>query len=394
MAYTNPNANGLAAFGTPAERKAPKKDITNSYGMMSNPVAPTGNAAYKPTTAPFGFDQTMPGVQEQHWENNQNLWTQSPNMDWVQEKLPEFENPTFGEQYGKDNLPTFGQPGQGQQFWNQVAGTFNTQGTYSGPNNSQQAFNSTNAAIPQSLVPTFNSYYDRAKETAVGDMNSQAAARGVYGSSQTLNNVGNVITDIEAQRANRLGDFSLADSENQRNWRGLAGQQASNADDSGINQFDADLRGIGTYGNMAFNAEGADYNRDTAGFDIANSVGNSEMDRRMSGIETAMGLESGSLQRLIASFGASGEAQDQRDDRLGTQFDQTRAQGNDLADYFTQMYDDLLNTDQEMMTGGVEGDLGASQNNVNDDRYNQERLRRDLKDIIDVMTASQQNKKS
>jgi hypothetical protein len=213
----------------------------------NQPKAPLpGKNGFTPTTAPYGMDQTNPGVQEQYWNQNQNLWTKG----------------------------AFQGPGQGEQFWNQVQGNFNKSN--------------------QDLTPQFNAYYDRARNQAAGAANQQAAARGVYGSSQALNNVGNVIGDIEGQRAKASTDFMFNNAANQR-------------------------ANLGQYADMAFGAQGMTNNRNA-------------MD----------------LNALNSGYQAAGQAQNQRNNRIQGQFDNTFRQQQALLGYLGGQYDTMLGQDQDL----------------------------------------------
>ena len=163
-----------------------------------------GKNGYTPTTAPYGMDQTNPGVREQFWGQNQNLW-----------------------------MKDFGQgPGSGQQFWEGVRGNFN--------NNNN-------------LQPQFDAAYDRARDKAVGTANAQAASRGVYGSSAALSNVGNVIADVEAARAGAASNFALQNAKNQRENLSTYGGLAFEA---GKEKLGREAFDVGVLG-KAFEASGA-----------------------------------------------------------------------------------------------------------------------------------------
>lgn len=181
-------AGGGGGFGTPQNKPKPASgNSPQSTNPQITPQKPLPGTGYTPTTAPYGMDQTNPGVAEQFWNQNQNLWMQPP-----------------GGQQG-----AFGGRGAGQQFWNQIQGGYNQ--------------------ASQSLQPQFDAAFDRAKEQAVGTANQQAAARGAYGSSAALNNVGNVAANVEAQRAGAASDFALQNAANQRAATGLYGNLAFGA---------------------------------------------------------------------------------------------------------------------------------------------------------------------
>jgi hypothetical protein len=243
-----------------------------------------GPNGYQQTQAPYGVDQTMAGAGEQMWQNNQNMWMKGPAMDWVNQGSPDNSN-----QQG--NPSAFGPQGAGSQFWTQVQGSFN------------KAF--------ESKQPQFDAYYDRARDKAAGAANAQAAARGVYGSSQALNNVGNVIADVEAQRAKAGTDFMLADANNQRQM-------------------------LGTYGNLAFGAGGE----------------NQQYDQQ-------------ALNRLNSGFNAAMQAQNLRDNRLQNMFGNVFAQQNQLVPWAQGQYAGMFDADQNIFGAGQDAYLGQAQQNQN-----------------------------
>jgi hypothetical protein len=142
-------------------------------------------------------------------------------------------------------------PLQGQQFYNQVQGQLGTTGTYSDPNLSAGQYAQTQGAFGDLPIAEFDPFYDRARQLGVQSYNQNAAGRGVYGSSEALSGVGNVITDIEAQRANRSFDAEMQRAVEQRNRQALLGQQAQMGDQSSIAAFNAGLQGVQTFGNLA-----------------------------------------------------------------------------------------------------------------------------------------------
>ena len=235
-------ANTMAQKAKAPQQPAPTTP-QQLQGNQAPPAALPGKNGYTPTTAPYGMDQTNPGVQEQYWNQNQNLWTKG----------------------------AFQGPGQGEQFWNQVQGNFNK--------------------ANQDLTPQFNAYYDQARNQAAGEANKQAASRGVYGSSQALNNVGNVIADVEGQRAKASTDFMFGNAANQR-------------------------QNLGQYADIAFGAQGMGNNRQA-------------MD----------------LNALNSGYQAAGAAQNQRNNRIQGQFDNTFRQQQALTGYMGGQYDQLLGQD-------------------------------------------------
>jgi hypothetical protein len=394
---TVPPYRGISGTGqVPAYAPTPQQMNQQAPNFGGNYQAPTpqnqqpqqkGQQSYNPTQSPYGMDQTQQGVGEQYWSNNQQKWGNSPQMDWASSQLPKFEQPGFGEAFNQKNIKQFGKAGQGQQFWNQVQGKFNTQGQYGGPNLAAESYNRTVGAIPGSLQPTFDKAFDRAKETAVGDANSQAAARGAYGSSQALNNVGNVITDIEAKRADRASQFALQDSQNQAAWQGLAGQQGRAADQSEMGGFGTNLQGIQSFGDMAFNAENQDLNRDRFASGVGFGIQDQGFSRVGQGINAAMNLDSADLNRTNSGFQASMGAQDQRDGRIQGAFDNTRNMQNDLTGFFGGQYDQLFGADYAAQQDAMNAGLGLTAEARNQGYRDQERMRQAGSDAIGAYTG-------
>jgi hypothetical protein len=264
----NNTKNVANNVGTQGQQKAPAQPAPQSATPQQAPQTPLpGKNGYTPTTAPYGMDQTNPGVKEQHWNQNQNLWMNG----------------------------AFAGPGQGQQFWNQIQGNYNK--------------------ASQDLTPQFDKYYDRARDQAAGAANQQANARGAYGSSAALNNVGNVIGGVEADRAKASTDFMFQNESNKS-------------------------RALDQYGNLAFGAE---------------ALGNQQR-----------GLD---LQALAGQSNEAGQAQDARDRRIQGMFDNGFRAQEDATGFLNNRYGNMLSSDQDLYTGATNAGpaatadaLAASQN--------------------------------
>lgn len=138
-----------------------------------------------------------------------------------------------------------------QSFYDQVAGSYGSMGQYSDPNLAAGQYAQTQQAFGDLPIANFDPFYDRARQLGVQDYNRQAAGRGVYGSSEALSGVGNVITDIEAQRANRSFDAEMQRAQEQRARQELLGNQARMGDLSSLAAFGANLSGLETFGGLA-----------------------------------------------------------------------------------------------------------------------------------------------
>lgn len=152
-------------------------------------------------------------------------------------------------QYGASQA-SIGNGTQGQQNMADIASGYGANGQYQGQNLSAGQYNQTQQAFGDMPIANFDPFYDRARQLGVQSYNQGAAGRGVYGSSEALSGVGNVITDIEAQRANRSFDAEMQRTQEQRMRQQLLGEQARQGDLSELGAFNANMQGVSTYGNL------------------------------------------------------------------------------------------------------------------------------------------------
>jgi len=408
MGAKKPASNSVPEYQGPAIPAAPTTPGAPGAGPplppQNGPIFPQDAAQpisfnggyYNPTTSPYGFDMSMPGVNEQMWENNQDLWFQSPQLDWVDSQLPKFEDPWAGEQKVAGMVDTIANPGAGQQFWNGVQGQFNSMGAglgsgYTGPNNAQTAFDMTKGMLPGSMQPQFDAYYDRMKDKVMSDVNSQSAARGAYGSNTALNNTIGAGLDVEAQRAKAATDFMLADSQNQANWQGILGNQGRSADLSGLGIFDSKVRGsqfgldkAKIFGDLAFASEGMDLDKQKTQADLAFGVDDQALERLGAGISTAFNSQQAHRGQLNDAFDASNNVQNNREDRVNSLYNNVSGFSSDVQNFFADNYDALLSGDQQAFEASIDAKLAqyADQRGWSDTQ--QAEMKQDILDAADT----------
>lgn len=361
-----------------------------------------GQVSYNPTTAPFGMDMSAPGYQQQMWDRNQGMWFESPSLDFVDKQLPQFQDPWQGELTNTDLLSTIANPGAGQQHWAGVSGKSNTPvenqmaAGYQGGNNALTAFNRTGNAMPGSLQPQFDAYYDRMKQKVMSDVNSQSAARGSYGSNASLNNSIGAGLDVEANRAKAATDFSLDDSANQRNWLDSYGNQGRAADQTGLEAFGANkdaaqfgLDKTKAYSDMAFRAEDTEFNKNKALSDIAFGIDDDKAARLGAGISTALSSHQGHRGQLNDAFGAAGDVDTERSGHINTLYDQTAGMGSDVQDFMAENYDALLGGDKEMSDDEIQTMVARAADARGWDQQQQDRVTRDVTEFIKAAKQSQ-----
>lgn len=141
---------------------------------------------------------------------------------------------------------------QGENTLGQIAGGYGSNGQYGGPNLAAGQYAATQQSFGDLPAPdSADPFYDRSIQLGTQAYNQGAAGRGVYGSSEALSGVGNIITDLNAKRAQTAFGNSMAIAQENRARQQLLGEQARMGDVSGLDAFNANLQGASTYGNLA-----------------------------------------------------------------------------------------------------------------------------------------------
>jgi hypothetical protein len=272
------------------------------------------------TTTPYGYDQSNMGVSEQYWQNNQD----------------KLQGPTQSENAYGQHQSTFAKPGEGEQYWNQVQGNFN-KGT-----NAQAAYD---RAAQQGTDPGLGQYYDRAKENAANSLNDQLAAMGMLGTSVGAQKMGQALTGLDAERANREADFVMrqnqmlgnlgagADSQNQGLW-GLGGQMSQDAQNLGLNRAEV-------------------------------------------GMNAAQNVDTSRINQFQTGMNAAGQAQGDRRTRTQDMFNNTFAPAQIMADMVGNAQNDVLQGDQDFMDASAAAEMGLLQDMVSNSQYKADRQKDD-----------------
>lgn len=172
----------------------------------------------------------------------------------------------FGENWYTATAGQMMAPGPSQQYWNNVASKGPTMPL--GSNYSEQeylGFNRPNIAND----PGLNPYYDRAKQNAANSINNQFGARGMFNSSAAMGQIGDAMSSLGAEQANREADYALRRLGEQRAWEGLGGQLAGQADAMSRANSQNELGWLTGLGNIANAADMAGQNRLTQGMNSA-----------------------------------------------------------------------------------------------------------------------------
>jgi hypothetical protein len=363
--------------------------MANAFGGVNK------NPAFDSTTAPYGMDMSAPGVVEQKQQMNEDKWSDPTNADWIHSQVGQMQNPGVGEAGNTalaNGLDVNG--GDGQEYWEGVQGRQNFMHGYTDPANAQSAFDQMQGALPGSLQPQFDAYYDRGKEKAMSSANAQGASRGVYGSSGALNGVNSVATDWEAQRAKDATDFSLKDSANQRDWMNSLSGAGIGADTmsqgaygQNVSGFKANTDREKTYADIAFASGDEEANRTKIKSDIYTNIDDAKNSRFELGVGATATADQIEQSRLKGGFNEANVAQGAREDRVNGLYDATAKFGTDVQNFVTKNYDAILSGDQDAINQLIDAELSRKKGDENWSDTQEADSRKGIQDAIDTVIS-------
>lgn len=319
-----PAPDGVFGAQSPVAPDAQPVAGAYSGGLQSGPpaatIAPTLNEIGQPNAPPapdINIEQKGPAEQlyDQH---GQDFFQQGPGQQ-------------FFAQHGNDFL----QPSQSEQLWNQqqAAGPLS--------NNAQTEYDAFGSRRPNiSAEPGFGSYYDNAVKNTTNTLNTELGARGAYGSSVGLGQIGKSVTDLRADQARNEADYNLKRLAEQRNWNTLGGTLARNADISGESNAD-------TMGTLAKNAGDAHLAGLRGAGDAAQNAGTEF------------------TQNHIAGFNAGANAQSAHEGRAQQVMDNVRTNEGVMQSMYAELYNALINGDLSLDDASMAARVGQSREAVN-----------------------------
>lgn len=342
--------NGYTGSGATATGLPP------AFGNYTPPhTAPQTPNQQGPTdnTDTFGspFNPNNNRFKQDFYEENKGRFGLNQGADFLEQSgaYDTFSTPGQFQQHFDQNAESFGAPGAGDQHWQGNQGAVNKFSSgVQGPNNANTAFTGMQNAMPGSIQPTFDAFYDRSLDKGISRMNTEAASRGAYGSSAALTGVGGVISDIEAQRADRASDFAIADSANQRNWHTAASNAGRASDLTNMGMFDSGANAFTNMGNLAQGVSTEQLARDKFAAGIAQDAQTMEQDRLMQGADLAFKESGENLSMLQGEGVAAGQASNEFGDRAGLAFDQNMMYGSAIAGILQGGMNQIISGDQAM----------------------------------------------
>jgi hypothetical protein len=201
---------------------------------------------------------------------------------------------------------------------------------------------------------------------------------------------------VEAQRAAAATKFSLDDSANQRSWFDSLGAQGRNADLSATDAFGKNIEAsrfgldkTKTMGDLAFRSEEMDFDKNKEKGRMAFDIDDHKATRLGAGISTAFGSDDRHRQQLNDAYGAAGDAQGDREDRVNKLHDQLSDFSGDVQNFLGDNFDAILGGDQQMSDQEMEAMIAqrADERGWNDQQT--ERFSRDLKAAVEAYKATQ-----
>lgn len=280
--------------------------------------------------------QTGPGIQDPQGSNMQG-------GDLSQRGAGENMFALLGQNYTA--------PGKSERFATNTLGQY-ANGTPEVAGNQQDYFKSFTQSKPGiDKEPGFDAYYDRAAERLGRDMNNQMAARGVYGTSVGVGQLGDAMTDLRADQAKNEANYNLQRLGEQRAWEGLGGQLAGAADQNSQAQSQNRLGWLSGLNDIAQGSDQFGLNRLNAGMSAGNM---------------AQGLEQSRAQQL---------------------FGNELAMGDRMSGMMGDTYGGMLAGDQDLMNSSMGMGMGLASEALNQDYRGQERIKDDAQWGMDMLSG-------
>lgn len=252
---------------------------------------------YGETYSPEGIDQTNKGVGEQQWGiSGGDYFEDGDAKQWTDKNAGTYGRAGFGETTNRGvsgKLMRGADDNEMSNYWEGNQGKFNKGGSLT-----RDAYNSFDADVD----PNLGAYYQNAFDKGASNLNRQLAARGQFGSSRGMQQMGQFAADLEGERANREADYKLRRFDTRMSAANMAsGDERSwataGADVAGRT---ADTRRayLGDAADTASTAEALEFSRLGQAYDQRNRNDQFGLSSRNSGFAAAFG------------------AQDQRDERI------------------------------------------------------------------------------
>lgn len=195
-------AAGKAKLAAQEKQKAMEAEAAAAQARNRDAIGAA--KAYGTTYAPEGTDQTNQGVGEQTFDiHGDEYFDKGSAEKWSDANRDVYGQAGFGQttnQYLAGKFGADADSGAGQQYWDKVAGRFNKGGSLT-----RDAYDSFDASVD----PNLGGYYNNAFNVGAGQINDQLSARGQFGSTVGMQQLGMFGANLGAERANREAQYGL-----------------------------------------------------------------------------------------------------------------------------------------------------------------------------------------
>lgn len=297
------------------------------------------------TWSPVGNDQTNQGVAEQQWDISSEAYSAPGEaQQWSEQNRDAYDRRGVGEKTSRrvaGKLEQGADDNAGSQYWDKVAGRFND-------------------GSRTDVEANLGGYYDRAFDRGAGQINRQLAARGQFGSTRGMQQIGDYGAALQADRANREAQYGLQRSADELAWtrggadiafrasdteRGYLTDAASQAQAAQAQQFDR----LGQAHGQLLQDDAYGLQNRNSGMIAASSAQGARDNRIQQGAENQL-----TFAQILAGYGQRGVdsnlAQDQGQAELGL------AEG---TDEYNQAYAAEQARYQNILAAGQQAGAGA-----------------------------------
>lgn len=289
-----------------------------------------------PAPKPMDDDMSQPGTGEQIYAQYGSSLFGPTNSQGVFD-AGAFNSPTASEGFYQQNAGQFATPGAAENWFAQNQGEFKKPGAaedfyaeHKGDlenmpdptNRAEEAYQASKARRPEiDADPGLEPYYDEAIARGSRSLNKRAAAMGNYGSSVALGEVGNLVSGLEAEMANRKADYNLRRIAEQRAWEQLGGEMASSADRSSLGISQNELSQLLGMGGLAQNAQQGGLSRLLGASGAASAAQGAQTSRLSAGTSAAGAASNADLARQGLALNAANSADSQNRANTATGMD-------------------------------------------------------------------------
>lgn len=326
---------GKPPFGSGGAGGAGSGDFPFPY-QTESPGTPTTGGLEPGTAFMQDVDMTRQGAAEQFFRNFGSGFTA----------------PTLSQQFAGDTFSRYGNQTPGVS--NNAQGVFGTAAGMGMPRNVQDVFSDTRLGVPAaesarelatfrgSTPANMDPFYENAARKGADRINRQMGARGMYGSSSALEQIGEMNTNLAAEQAKEEAQYGLSRAQ-------LGGQLAGAADTTALSRSGL-LGTLGGAADAAVNTRLGTLGNLGQGADASSLAGSrNAMDWARGLSDIFQGTDAGRVAALTSGMSAAGAAQGAQRARAQDAFGNEMAFGGALSGTMGKAYGDIFDRDMSAL---------------------------------------------